>query len=151
MYHNPRGMAKLGNQAKAAAYATAAQAPRDVAKLRLFVALLGVALLAFSQTVPAFAQSGSALDGIRSLAKMFIDGIIGLSAILLAIGVATNFLTGMVEVMVGRPGGLSTTWMRIAGIVLCFIGAVFTILIANTIIDEIGKLKSSDDIHTPGG
>lgn len=93
--------------------------------------------------------SGGMSDAIASLAKMLIDGIIALSAILLAIGIATNFITGMVETMVGRPGGLSSTWMRVAGIVLCFVGAIFTITIANTIIDTLKSYKSTGGINLP--
>jgi hypothetical protein len=88
-------------------------------------------------------------EAIANLAKMLIDGIIALSAILLAVGIATNFVTGMVETMVGRPGGLSTTWMRIAGIVMCFVGAIFTITIANTIIDTLKTYKSTSGITLP--
>ncbi len=89
------------------------------------------------------------IDAMASLAKMLIDGIIALAAILLAVGIATNFLTGMIEVMVGRPGGLSTTWMRIAGVVLCFVGAIFTIQIANTIIDTLKSYKGTGGINLP--
>jgi hypothetical protein len=88
-------------------------------------------------------------EAIASLAKMLIDGIIALAAILLAIGIATNFVTGMAETMAGRPGGLSSTWMRIAGIVLCFVGAIFTITIANTIIDTLKAYKSTGGIDLP--
>ncbi len=115
------------------------------------IGFLGAILLMMANTSVAFAQgnAGGMSDAIASLAKMLIDGIIALSAILLAIGIATNFVTGMVEVMVGRPGGLSQTWMRIAGVVLCFVGAIFTITIANTIIDTLKSYKSTGGISLP--
>jgi hypothetical protein len=115
------------------------------------VAVIGAFLLVVANQSVAFAQgpSGGMGDAIANLAKMLIDGIIALSAILLAIGIATNFVTGMVETMVGRPGGLSTTWMRIAGVVLCFVGAIFTITIANTIIDTLKSYKSTGGISLP--
>ena len=107
-------------------------------------------LLILTNQSVAFAQSDPGMtDAIANLAKMLIDGLIALSAILLAVGIATNFVTGMVEVMVGRPGGLSTTWMRIAGIVMCFVGAIFTITIANTIIDTLKTYKSTGGIDLP--
>jgi hypothetical protein len=117
----------------------------------LVIGFLSAGLLIFANQGVAFAQgpSGGMSDAIASLAKLLIDGIIALSAILLAVGIATNFITGMVETMVGRPGGLSTTWMRIAGIVLCFVGAIFTITIANTIIDTLKSYKSSGPISLP--
>lgn len=114
-----------------------------------FVGVLGALfLIAVNQTV-AYAQAGTMSDAVANLAKMLIDGIIALAAILLAIGIATNFVTGMVEVMVGRPNGLSSTWMRLAGVVICFLGAIFTITIANTIIDTLKTYKSTGPISLP--
>ena len=114
------------------------------------IGVMGAVLLILTNQSVAFAQGSPGMsDAIASLAKMLIDGLIALSAILLAVGIATNFVTGMVEVMVGRPGGLSTTWMRIAGIVMCFLGAIFTITIANTIIDTLKTYKSTSGIDLP--
>ncbi len=115
------------------------------------IGFLGALLLIFASQGVAYAQAptGGMGEAIASLAKMLIDGIIALSAILLAIGIASNFLTGMLETMVGRPGGLSTTWLRIAGIVICFLGAIFTITIANTIIDTLKGYKSTGGINLP--
>jgi hypothetical protein len=117
------------------------------------IGFLGAMLLIFANQGVALAgdppPSGGMSDAIANLAKMLIDGIIALSAILLAVGIATNFVTGMVETMVGRPGGLSTTWMRIAGIVMCFVGAIFTVTIANTIIDTLKGYKSTGGINLP--
>jgi len=115
------------------------------------IGFLGALLLILANQSVAFAADnpGGMSDAIANLAKMLIDGIIALAAILLAIGIATNFITGMVETMVGRPGGLSSTWMRVAGIVLCFVGAIFTITIANTIIDTLKAYKSTGGINLP--
>jgi hypothetical protein len=117
------------------------------------IGFLGALLLILASQGVALAgdppPNGGMSEAIASLAKMLIDGIIALAAILLAIGIATNFITGMVETMVGRPGGLSSTWMRVAGIVLCFVGAIFTITIANTIIDTLKVYKSTGGINLP--
>jgi len=113
-------------------------------------------LVLFANAAPALAQgpgpkpsTGNLGDALAGLTKMLVDGLIAVSALLLAIGIATGFVTGMLETMVGRPGGLSSTWLRIAGVVICFVGAVFTVVIANTIIDTLGQYKSTDSIHTP--
>lgn len=113
------------------------------------IGLAGAFLLILTQHQVAAAAEANMSDAIANLAKLLIDGIIALAAILLAVGIATNFVTGMVETMVGRPGGLSTTWMRIAGIVMCFVGAIFTITIANTIIDTLKTYKSTGGITLP--
>jgi hypothetical protein len=115
------------------------------------IGILGAIFLTLANSGIALAQgpSGGLTGAIASLAKMLIDFIIALMAILLAIGIATNSITGMVEVGVGRPGGLSSTWMRIAGIILCFIVGIFSITIANTIIDSLKSYKSTGGISVP--
>ncbi len=113
------------------------------------IGVLGALLLVAANQAVADAADSSMGDAIANLAKMLIDGIIALAAILLAVGIATNFVTGMVEVMVGRPNGLSSTWMRLAGVVICFLGAIFTITIANTIIDTLKAYKSTGGIDLP--
>ncbi len=86
----------------------------------------------------------SIVDALKTLAKGFITFLIAIAALILAIGIATGFLTGMIESVAGRPGGLSSTWMRIGGIVVCFIGAVLTIIIANSIIDSMTGFSGGD-------
>ena len=117
----------------------------------LGLAVLNAVFLLVVFSVPALAQGAKngLPQAIAELAKLLIDGIIGLSAVLLAIGLATGFLAGQVEVMVGRPGGLSSTWMRIAGIIVCFVGAIFTITISNAIIDALKTYKDTSGITLP--
>ena len=115
--------------------------------------LLGLLIFA-ALTSPVVAsaegnQGGTPIvDALKTLAKGFVTFLIAVSALILAIGIATGFLTGMVESVAGRPGGLSSTWMRIGGIVVCFIGAVLTIVIANSIIDSMTGF-SGGDINLP--
>jgi uncharacterized membrane protein YGL010W len=150
MLNQTQALKRYGHQAKAALTTMAFEAPKDLATMRVLIMLLAVALFATTQVVPANAALASnALDGLKTLAKTIIDGIIGVAALVLAVGIATNFLTGMVETTIGRPGGLSTTSMRIVGIVVCFIGAVFTIAIANALIDNLKGSISQDDISDP--
>ena len=115
------------------------------------IGIMGAILLIMTHQGVAFAAEGGGgmSEAIASLAKMLIDGLIALSAIMLAIGIATNFITGQLETLVGRPGGLSTTWIRIAGVVLCFVGAIFSVTIANTIIDTLKNYKSTGGISLP--
>lgn len=123
--------------------------PGPVGRSRL-IGIIGALLLVAANQGIAFAEGSSGMsDAFANLAKMLIDGIIAGAAILLAIGIATNFATGMIETMAGRPGGLASTWMRIAGIVLCFMGAIFSISIANTIIDTLKAYKSTGGISLP--
>ncbi|MCC7165505.1 MAG: hypothetical protein IT331_23610 [Anaerolineae bacterium] len=90
-------------------------------------------------------QGGTSIvDALKTLAKGFITFLVAVAALILAIGIATGFLTGMIESVAGRPGGLSSTWMRLGGIVVCFIGAVLTIIIANSVIDSMTGFSGGD-------
>jgi type IV secretory pathway VirB2 component (pilin) len=113
------------------------------------IALAWSLLLFASMSSRAFADSGGLGEALANLTKMLIDGLIALAALLLAIGFATNFVSGMAETIAGRPMGLSNTWVRIGGILIAFVGAIFTIQIANTIIDTLSQYKSNDPIHLP--
>ncbi len=108
------------------------------------------AAMMFTAIVADTAAQGGDLGGAMSnLAKLLVDALIALAALLLAIGFATNFVTGMAETIAGRPMGLSSTWVRLGGILIAFVGAIFTIQIANTIIDTLAAYKSTDAIHLP--
>lgn len=114
--------------------------------------LIGIAwsvLLFLAMNGDALAQGGDLGGALANLAKLLVDGLIALAALLLAIGFATNFVTGMAETIAGRPMGLSSTWVRLGGILIAFVGAIFTIQIANTVIDTLKAYKSNDPIHLP--
>lgn len=115
-----------------------------------FLGLLIVATLTSPFAASAQGNQGGTniVDALKTLAKGFVTFLIAVSALILAIGIATGFLTGMVESVAGRPGGLSSTWMRLGGIVVCFIGAVLTIVIANSIIDSMAGF-SGGNINLP--
>lgn len=109
------------------------------------VAMLVSPALASAHTSLAPLQGGTGIiDALKTLTKGFVTFLIAVAALLLAIGIATGFLSGMIESAVGRPGGLATTWMRLAGVVVCFIGAVLTIIVANTIIDAMTGFSGGD-------
>ncbi|MDL1894769.1 hypothetical protein FBQ82_00710 [Anaerolineae bacterium CFX7] len=108
------------------------------------LALLVIATLLSPMTAAAEGNQGGVVDALKTLAKGFITFLIAVAALILAVGIATGFMTGMIESVAGRPGGLSGTWMRLGGIVVCFIGAVLTIIIANSIIDSMTGFTGGD-------
>ncbi|MBU1749790.1 MAG: hypothetical protein KKA73_19060 [Chloroflexi bacterium] len=112
------------------------------------------AALAQTPVPPAGGGGGSGLAGITTslanMGKIFVDFLIGVAAILLAIGLATGFVQGQAATMFGMPHALASTWMKLAGIVICFIGAILSIAVANAIIDAMSGFQSSDGIHIPG-
>ena len=92
-------------------------------------------------------QEGDIAGALAALAKKVIDGLLIASGLLLAIGFATGFVQGQIAVMAGSPYGLSQTWVRIAGIVLCFLGVAFAIPAANALIDAIVSSAPSQTIN----
>lgn len=114
-------------------------------------AMLFAVLLALIVTPVAFAQSpepNKFIDGLENLALGMVHLLIAISALLMAIGIATGFIGGMVDSILGRPGSLSNAWARVAGVIVCFVGAVCTIIIANFIF---GQFPKSQPIVVPGG
>ncbi len=114
-------------------------------------AILFAVLFSHVALSPAFAQSSDPnkiIVGLENLALGMVNLLIAISALLMAIGIATGFIGGMVDSTLGRPGNLSNTWARIAGVIICFIGAVFTIAIANFIFSQ---FPTSQPVNVPGG
>lgn len=129
---------------------TAEANPNRRAPLWATAALFAV-LLAVLLCSPALAQSpdpGKVVDALENLARGMVNLLIAISALLMAIGIATGFIGGMIDSMLGRPGNLSNAWSRVAGVILCFVGAVFTIMIANFIFSQ---FPSSQPVNVPGG
>lgn len=117
----------------------------------IVTAILFAVLFVHVASSPAFAQSSDPnkiIVGLENLALGMVNLLIAISALLMAIGIATGFIGGMVDSILGRPGSLSNTWARVAGVILCFIGAVFTIAIANFIFSQ---FPASQPVTIPGG
>ena len=107
------------------------------------------AVLAMALTAePALAQ-GEVLDAAKDIVKKVISLLISIAALLLALGFATNFVQGMFETMIGRPMGLSNTWMKVAAIVICAGGAFLSVTAANMIIDALAGYTGGE-IRMPG-
>ena len=108
---------------------------------RLFILGISLAVSYLTSADPAFAQGGQGdmKGGIVALVKGVIDLIIFIGGLVLSIGIAGNWVAGQISVAVGSPGGLSHTWLRLAGIIIAFVGLLATIPVTNIIIDEAAK------------
>ncbi len=125
-------------------------------KLARIALMLAIVLTAVTSAVPALAQEpppgqppppeggggrgGEIVDALRQIAQVVIDILIGIAAILMAVGIATGFVGGQFMVTVGQPYGLSAAWVKVIAVVILGIGAMLTIVLVNTIIDIIGSL-----------
>lgn len=119
--------------------------------LRWLTAVLFALLFGACLASPANAQTpgpDQVIDALEKLARGMVTLLIAVSAMLMAVGIGTGYIGGMVDSMVGRPGSLSNAWLRVAGVILCFVGAVCTILIANFIFAE---FPAHAPVDVPGG
>ena len=85
-------------------------------------------------------RGGEIVAALRTIATIVIDILIGIAAILMAVGIATGFVGGQFLVTVGQPYGLSSAWVKVISVILLGIGALLTITIVNTIINAVGHL-----------
>ena len=125
-------------------------------KLARTALALAIVLTVVTSAVPALAQEpppgqppppeggggrgGEIVDALRQIAQVVIDILIGIAAILMAVGIATGFVGGQFMVTVGQPYGLSAAWVKVIAVVILGIGAMLTIVLVNTIIDIVGSL-----------
>ena len=125
--------------------------------LRFANVLLTLAL-ALTVTSTVFADSGviavpddtgPLIDALRTLAKVVVDTLIAVAAILMVVGVATGFVAGQLMTTLGAPYGASTAMMRVVTVVLLAIGAFLTTVIANAVIDAVAGMVPATDIRVP--
>lgn len=88
------------------------------------------------------------VEALKKIGQVVIDIFIGIAAILMAVGIATGFVGGQFMVTVGQPYGLSQAWVKVIAVVLLGIGAMLTIVIANTIINIMAGLVPPTVIPT---
>ena len=121
------------------------------------LAVLASLVLVTTLVVPVHAQDppppgggsgrgGEIVEAIRKIATVIIDILIGVSVILMAVGIATGFVGGQFLVTVGQPYGLSSAWIKVISVVLLGLGAILTITIVNTIINAIAGLVPATQI-----
>jgi hypothetical protein len=89
-------------------------------KLARIALMLAIVLTVVTSAVPALAQEpspgaqppppeggggrgGEIVDALRQIAQVVIDILIGIAAILMAVGIATGFVGGQFMVTVGLP------------------------------------------------
>lgn len=119
-------------------------------KLFTVVSVLVMLVLLLVPATPAFAspapdggpggRGGDIVNALRQIAQTVIDILIGISVILMAVGIATGFVGGQFMVTVGQPYGLSSAWVKVVSVVLLGVGAMLTITIVNTLIKILAGL-----------
>ena len=118
----------------------------------VFLAACGLVVVAATlstsmlQSAVAQAAGGSRaglVEAFRQVGTLIVDLLIVAAAILVTLGILGGSLAGQFAVLLGRPGGVSDAMARIAGAVICGIGAALTIPIAHAIVNAVSRAAAS--------
>ncbi len=71
---------------------------------------------------------------LRGVIAEILTLTIQMTAILLAIAIATGFLEAQISYVVGAPSILSTLWFKIGAVIICLIIALTAVSISNTLV-----------------
>ncbi len=71
---------------------------------------------------------------LRGVIAEILTLVIQITAILLAIAIATGFLEAQVSYVVGAPSILSALWFKIGAVIICLIIALTAVSISNTLV-----------------
>lgn len=114
---------------------------------RISLLVMCVAVIAFSHLISADVVAilgGGITDFANFRAAMlrigmyFVDIVIGIAVVLMAVGVAFGFVDTQLQTVLGQPVGLSTALSRITAVLILGIGALMTVAIARAIIMALG-------------
>lgn len=136
------GIAAAFVEGEFAAMTGSSQARADVL-YRISLLVLCVAVVAFAnivgKDVAALLGNGvtsaeDAREAILRIGVYFLDMLIGLAVVVMAVGVAFGFVDAQLQALLGRPGSLSTAMARLVGVTLLGVGALFTVVISHIVI-----------------
>lgn len=74
------------------------------------------------------------LGELRGVVGEVLTLVIQITAILLALAIATGFLEAQASYVVGVPSLLSTVWFKIGAVILCLLIALTAVSISNTLV-----------------
>jgi len=128
--------------------------------LRLALVVMVVALGTLGAAPGASAQDpgndggaggagGNLGSGLATLTKLAVDSLIVVGALIMTLGFAFGGVGAQVGAMAGLPHAQATAIVRVAALIGFFLFTVFSIPLANAIIDNVGKFKSNEGIHVP--
>ena len=71
---------------------------------------------------------------LRGVVSEVLGLVIQITAILLALAIATGFLEAQASYVVGAPSILSALWFKIGAVILCLLIALTAVSISNTLV-----------------
>ena len=75
-----------------------------------------------------------AFGELRGVISEMLTLIIQVTAILLALAIATGFLEAQASYVVGAPSLLSALWFKVGAVILCLVIALTAVSISNTLV-----------------
>ena len=120
-----------------------------VIAMSLVLSSLGATPAALAQEPGGGGASGGLGGGLASLTKLAVDAMIVIGALIMTLGFAFSGVGAQMAAMAGMPHAQATAVVRVAALIGFFLFTVFSIPVANSIIDNVGKFKSSEAIHLP--
>ena len=71
---------------------------------------------------------------LRGVIAEVLTLVIQITAVLLAIAIATGFLEAQLSYVVGAPSILSALWVKISAVIICLVIALTAVSISNTLV-----------------
>jgi len=71
---------------------------------------------------------------LRGVVAEVLTVVIQITAVLLALAIATGFLEAQMSYVVGAPSILSALWFKIGAVIICLIIALTAVSISNTLV-----------------
>jgi hypothetical protein len=71
---------------------------------------------------------------LRGVVAEVLTVVIQITAVLLALAIATGFLEAQLSYVVGAPSVLSALWFKIGAVIVCLIIALTAVSISNTLV-----------------
>lgn len=110
---------------------------------RITLLILCLAVIAFANLIAGdvaaiLGSVGSDAGEIRTavlrIGAYFVDVLVGLVVVLMAVGVMLGFVDTQLQAMLGRPVGLSVALSRVAAVVLLGLGGLLTVVISRIVV-----------------
>lgn len=74
------------------------------------------------------------LGELRGVVAELLTLVIQVTAVLLAIAIATGFLEAQASYVFGAPSVLSALWFKIGAVIICLVIALTAVSISNTLV-----------------
>lgn len=72
---------------------------------------------------------------LRGVVAEVLTVVIQITAVLLALAIATGFLEAQMSFVAGAPSVLSALWFKIGAVIICLIIALTAVSISNTLVN----------------